>query len=110
MAANASALDESLRVSTADIVIGAPARPSEAGRWLLRQTGDGFIVACNDQDCGGDLIDIAVTRNAGGECSVAMLAGRVAAAHPRAFDARMVTIVRPGMAIRAALIDMGVAT
>ena len=107
MAANAWALDRSPPVFTGDIIIGALARPSEAGRWLLRQTVDRYMVACNDQDCRGDLIDIAVTRDAGGECSDAMLGERVGGAYPRAFEAKLVTIVRPGLAIRAALIDMG---
>ena len=37
-------------------------------------------------DCRGDLIDIAVTPDAGGECSEAMLAERVGLGHPGAFD------------------------
>jgi hypothetical protein len=108
MAGNARAREQLRPVSTGDLIIGALARPSEAGRWILRQTDDRYIIACNDAHCRGDLIDVTVTPDAGDTCDEAMLAELVGLGHPGAFDKpELLTIARPGFAIKAALIDMG---
>jgi len=50
MADNAWAGERPLPASTGDLVIGALARPSEAGRWVFRQTSDGYMVAWSGGD------------------------------------------------------------
>jgi hypothetical protein len=108
MAGNAWASEQSPPVAAGDLVIGALERPLEGGRWMLRRIDDRYMVACNDNSCRGDLIDIAVTPNAGAACNEAMLAERVGLGHPGAFDGpEFLTIARPGFTIKAALIDMG---
>jgi len=48
-----------------------------------------------------------VSADKGGDCSEAMLVERAGAAYSRAFAPELMTVLRPGFAIKAALINMG---
>jgi hypothetical protein len=108
MAGNALAGDQSPLVAAGDLIIGTLARPSDGGRWMLRQINGRLMIDCNGHDCPRDLIDVEVRAGAGSECNDAMLEERVRLGHPSAFERELVTIDRPGFEIRAVLIDNGV--